>query len=271
MTAAVVKKLTCRQPYHGTALFAFLEGRTVAGLECVDGASYRRRIGRDAWVEARLAKNHIRAAIPAAASADAADIKVRLGRLFDVAADASAIDAQLAKAPRLAASVAALPGLRVPGVWDAYEGAVRAILGQQVSVARATALAGRLCERFGDGDFPAAEALAKADVASIGMTGMRARAIVAVAERVAAEGDEWLQDAATLRAGFAAIAGVGPWTTEYAAMRVAHDPDAFPDSDWGVFKALGMKGAAARKWAEACRPWRAYATMHLWHGLAGQP
>lgn len=268
MSAAAVAKLPCRQPYHGAALLGFLKGRTIAGLECADDKSYRRRVGEDAWVEARLAKNHIRVSIPAAASADAAAIKARLARLFDVAADAPAIDAQLVKCPRLAASVAATPGLRVPGVWDAYEGAVRAILGQQVSVARATALALRLCERYGNGDFPPAEVLAKADIANIGMPGTRARAVVAVAERVAAEGDEWLQDAAALRAGFAAIAGVGPWTTEYAAMRVAKDPDAFPDSDWGVFKVLGVKGAAARKWAEGCRPWRAYATMHLWHGRA---
>ena len=271
MSAAVVAKLPCRQPYRGAALLGFLKGRTIAGLECADGTCYRRRVGEDAWVEARLAKNHIRVSIPAAASADAAAIKTRLARLFDVAADAPAIDAQLAKSPRLAASVAATPGLRVPGVWDAYEGAVRAILGQQVSVTRATALALRLCERYGDGDFPTAEVLAEADIANSGMPGTRARAVVAVAERVAAEGDEWLRDASALRTGFAAIAGVGPWTTEYAAMRVAKDPDAFPDSDWGVFKALGVKGAAARKWAEDCRPWRAYATMHLWHGRAGQP
>ena len=149
-------------------------------------------------------------------------------------------------------------------VWDPFEGAVRAILGQQVSVQRATVLAGLLCERFGDGAFPTPPALASAEVASIGMPGTRGLAVSAVARRTLAEGDAWLADAATLRAGFAAIRGLGPWTAEYAAMRVGRDRDAFPDSDWGVWKALGCKGAAARRWAEAYRPWRAYATMHLW-------
>ena len=150
------------------------------------------------------------------------------------------------------------------GSGSPFEGAVRAILGQQVSVARATVLAANLCERFGGGLFPSAEVLARAEVAAIGMPGTRGRAVSKVAERVADEGDAWLTKPDTLRSGFADIPGVGPWTTEYTAMRVARDPDAFPDTDWGVFKALGCKGRAAREWAEPCRPWRAYATMVLW-------
>lgn len=264
-------RLRWRPPYGGAALLGFLEGRTIAGVERIADGAYRRRIGEQAWVQAQLGEDGLLVTIPPAAIDRTADILERLRQLFDLAADPVAIDARLAKSCRLAAAVRAAPGIRVPGVWDAYEGAVRAILGQQVSVARATALATKLCERFGDGTFPEPTALAKADVASLGMPGARGRAVAAVAQRVATEGDDWLRDAGALRAGFAAIAGVGPWTTEYAAMRVAGDPDAFPDSDWGVAKALGARGAAARHWAEPWRPWRAYATMHLWQGLKQQP
>ena len=260
-------RLRWRPPYQGKALLAFLEGRTVDGLERVADGAYRRRVGKTAWAQARPTEDGLLVTIPSAASDRVAEMLERLRRLFDLAADSAAIDVHLAKIRQLQAAVRGAPGTRVPGVWDAYEGAVRAILGQQVSVARATALATRLCERFGNGEFPVPADLAKADVASLGMPGTRARAVTAVAQRVAAEGDDWLRDATALRAAFAAIAGVGPWTTEYAAMRVAADPDAFPDSDWGVVKALGMKGAAARRWAEPCRPWRAYATMHLWKSL----
>lgn len=264
-------RLRWHPPYQGEALLAFLEGRTIDGLERVADGAYRRRVGETAWVQARLAEDGLLVTIPSAAVDRVAGVLERLRHLFDLAADSAAIDARLAKCSRLAASVRAAPGTRVPGVWDPYEGAVRAILGQQVSVARATVLATKLCERFGDGGFPKPADLARADVASLGMPGTRGRAVATVAQRVVADGDDWLRDASALRSVFGAIPGVGPWTTEYAAMRVAADPDAFPDSDWGVVKALGMKGAAARRWAEPCRPWRAYATMHLWQSRRQQP
>ena len=215
-------------------------------------------------MQAELTDDVLQVSLPAVASPNAADLLARLRRLFDLDAYPAAIDAHLAQHPELAQRVAAAPGIRVPGVWDAFEGAVRAIIGQQVSVARATTLATKICERFGAGAFPSAEVLAKAEVAAIGMPGVRGRAVSAVAKRVADEGDAWLKDAEALRAGFSTIRGLGPWTTEYAAMRIARDPDAFPESDWGVFKALGVKGKPAREWAEPCRPWRAYATMLLW-------
>ena len=250
-------QLACRRPYHAAWVFSFLKGRAIAGLESVAERCYRRRVG-DAWVEAKLDGNVLAVSIPASAIDATADIPARLGRLFDLDADSAAIDAHLGPL------ASAAPGLRVPGVWDPFEGAIRAILGQQVSVRRATELARMLCERFGDGGFPTPPALASAEVAAIGMPGTRGLAISAVAQRTLAEGDTWLRDAAALRAGFAAIRGLGPWTAEYAAMRVSRDPDAFPDTDWGVWKVLGCKGAAARRWAAPYRPWRAYATMHLW-------
>ena len=257
-------QLPFSKPYNAAWVMPFLAGRAIDGIESVQRRRYRRRLTADACVQAELTDDVLRVSLPAVASTNAADLLTRLRRLFDLDADPAAIDAHLAQHPDLAPRVAAAPGIRVPGVWDAFEGAVRAIIGQQVSVARATTLATAICERFGDGAFPSAEVLARAEVAAIGMPGVRGRAVSAVARRVTDEGDAWLKDAEALRAGFSTIPGLGPWTTEYAAMRIARDPDAFPESDWGVFKALGVKGKPAREWAEPCRPWRAYATMLLW-------
>ena len=258
-------RLALRKPYCAERMVSFLKARALPAVESVTGATYLRKLSANASIAATLDNGCVRLRIPPPAIADTADILLRVRRLFDLDADAPVVDAHLARQPRLEALVRRAPGVRVPGVWDALEGTVRAILGQQVSVARAVALAQELCTRFGNGAFPTAPALAAADVAAIGMPGTRGRAVSAVAQRTLAEGDAWLQDAHSLRAAFRDIRGLGPWTAEYAAMRVGRDPDAFPDSDWGVLKALGVKGAAARSWAEACRPWRAYATMHLWH------
>lgn len=255
--------LPFQRPYHAAWVTTFLAGRAIAGVESVVGCRYRRRLLGGAWAEAELTDRGLRVDLPTTGP-DAVDAHKRFRRLFDLDAPAATIDAHLAEYPSLSERVGRFRGVRVPGFWDAFEGAVRAILGQQVSVSRATVLASALCERFGGGMFPSAAALASADVASIGMPGTRGRAVSMVAARVADEGDAWLKTPDSLRSGFADIPGIGPWTTEYTAMRVARDPDAFPDTDWGVFKALGCKGRAAREWAEACRPWRAYATMVLW-------
>ena len=255
--------LPFERPYHAAWVATFLAGRAIPGIESLHGLRYRRRLPDDAWVEAELTLEGLRVNLPTT-GVDARDARQRLRRLFDLGAPATVIDARLIEHPDLKDRIRRCRGVRVPGFWDPFEGAVRAILGQQVSVSRATVLAATLCERFGGGSFPSAEVLACADVAAIGMPGKRGRAVSNVAERVADEGDTWLTKPDTLRSGFADVPGVGPWTTEYTAMRVARDPDAFPDTDWGVFKALGCKGRAAREWAEPCRPWRAYATMVLW-------
>ena len=256
--------LAVRQPFNAPIFFSFLEGRVIPGIEAAGANFYWRRIGGDAWIEAALVEDELRIRIPPEAPERPSEFIARLRRLFDLDADPRIVDGHLAKHPTLAPLVHAKPGIRVPGVWDPFEGAVRAVLGQQVSVARARNLASALCERFGAGGFPDPQALADAEVAAIGLPGMRGRAIAAIAQRVVADGVEWLEDSESLRAGFLEIPGLGPWTAEYAAMRVSRDPDAFPDSDWGVVKALGVKGAPARRWAEPCRPWRAYAVMHLW-------
>jgi AraC family transcriptional regulator, regulatory protein of adaptative response / DNA-3-methyladenine glycosylase II len=173
--------------------------------------------------------------------------------------------------------------LRVPGAWDAFELAVRALLGQQISVKGATTLAGRLVRAFGaplahpDGDlthlFPTPAALADADVASIGLPRARAETIRRLALLVR-DGDLALgesSDEDEARAALAKIPGIGPWTIEYSAMRAFAAPDAFPSSDLGIGHALSRKDKrpSARdveRIAEAWRPWRAYAAMHLWSG-----
>ena len=264
----LVTSVPVTEPFNASILLSFLEGRVVPGIEAVTAGRYRRRIEGDVWIKAERIERGLQVRIPPQAGARAAEITARLRQIFDVDAKPGVIDRHLAKVPKLAALVHAEPGVRVPGVWDPFEGVVRAVLGQQVSVVRATQLAHLLCERFGAGGFPNAPALADAEVAAIGLPGMRGRAISAIARRVVDEGSGWLEDAESLRAGFQEIPGLGPWTAEYAAMRIGRDPDAFPDSDWGVVKALGLKGAAARQWAEPCRPWRAYAVMHLWRSLA---
>ena len=206
-------------------------------------------------------------------------------RLFDLSADPREINAILGADADLAEATAREPGLRVPGAWDGFELAVRAILGQQVSVASATGSAGRLAERYGEPLpapagavtrlFPTAARLARVDPAELRLPRARAAAIVALARAVAAgeltfepQGD--LDDAV---ARLTALPGIGEWTAQYIAMRALGEPDAFPAADLGLLAAARawMPDATARRLlarAEAWRPWRAYAAMHLWAQLS---
>lgn len=188
--------------------------------------------------------------------------------------DTARIDAALGTDPLLAPLVEARPGLRVPGAWDGFELAVRAVLGQQVSVAAGRGLAERLARRHGEpltapvGGlvrlFPTAGRLATAEIG--GMPASRVRALRALAGAVAGGlAIDERQELATVRAALLELPGIGPWTVEYVAMRALRDPDAFPSGDLVLRNALGgidAREALAR--AEAWRPWRAYAAMHLW-------
>src|SRR5437867_3353932 len=215
------------------------------------------------------------------------EVVERARRLFDLDADPVRIADHLARSPELAPLVARRPGLRVPGAWDAFELAVRAVLGQQVTVRGATTLAGRLVRAFGrpldraeDGLthlFPRPEALADTDLASIGLPRSRAATIRGLARAVARgelvlDASRGLEDAVARRA---AVPGIGAWTAHYIAMRALGEPDAFPAADLGLRRALGngagpLAPARVAERAEAWRPWRAYAAMHLWARLAGE-
>jgi AraC family transcriptional regulator of adaptative response / DNA-3-methyladenine glycosylase II len=201
----------------------------------------------------------------------------RCRRLLDLDADPVAISSQLGDHPALAPLVGARPGLRVPGCVDGFELGVRAIVGQQVSVAAARTVLGRLAAAYGeelteaDGGlthrFPAPEALAELDPGSLPFPRRRAEALRALARLVAA-GELHLDpgaDPEDTRARLMAIPGVGGWTASYIAMRALADPDVFLPSDIGIRHALARLGAGAdpRRW----RPWRSYAVMHLWRSL----
>jgi AraC family transcriptional regulator of adaptative response / DNA-3-methyladenine glycosylase II len=297
--APVVLKLPHRAPLAYAELLAFLARRAIPGVERVDGETYARTFavdGRAARLEVRRAQDDGFLLLSAwdVASADLYSVVTRVRRLFDLDADPHCVDGHLARDPRLAPSVRDRPGLRVPGAWDPFELAVRAILGQQVSVAGATTLSGRLVERFGTrvdgGDaglthvFPCPSVLADADVAAVGLPRARAEAIRGLA-RATAAGERPLERAD----GRIDLPGIGPWTEAYIAMRVGRDPDAFPAGDLVLRRALAAGGhdgdgadggddandgtpalseRAVQALSESWRPWRAYAAMHVWLGVS---
>jgi AraC family transcriptional regulator, regulatory protein of adaptative response / DNA-3-methyladenine glycosylase II len=209
-------------------------------------------------------------------------IIARLRRVFDLGADPLAIAAHLAKDPTLAPLVKARPGLRVPGAWDGFELAIRAVLGQQITVVAAARLAGRMVAAYGEPlsspsehlmhVFPRPEVIAAADLASLGMPRSRAAALSAIAAAAVADPHVFdancgLDDAVKrLRA----IRGVGEWTAQYIALRQLREPDAFPAADLGLLRAIagreGRKHSSSELLdrANAWRPWRAYAAQHLW-------
>ena len=255
-------------PYGWTSMMRFLAPRAIPGVEQVTPERYSRTIRVDGGfgrieVTQEPDANHLIARIESDRVRLLARIAARLRRMFDTAAPISDIESQLSTDPRLRPLIAAQTGLRVPGAWDDFELAVRAILGQQVTVKGATTLAGRIADRFGETTpygrvFPAAETLARADLAAIGLPRARAASIRAVAEAFASPTPP--ETVAELRK----LPGIGDWTAQYVAMRAFNEPDAFPAGDLGLAHAAGRDVA---KQAEAWRPWRAYAAMHLWMSL----
>lgn len=276
---AIRIRLALRQPYHREWLLDYLRGRAIAPLERVVGDTWIRQ-HHGIEIAATLEQDALALAIRGdPRGMRLADLLQRLRRVFDLAADPLLIDAQLGADPRLAASVREDPGLRVPGAWDPFELAVRAILGQQVSVAGATTLAGRLIAQFSDGmaGFPVAARLARESVdaiARIGLPGARAAALLGLA-RAVDEGRLVLSTGAPpeqLAGALRALPGIGPWTAQYIVMRALGHPDAFPAEDIVLRKALepgrtlSARELTAR--AEPWRPWRAYAVMVLWRETA---
>ncbi len=267
--------LAALEPFDGDGLVAFLAARAIAGVEAGDGGMYRRSLrltGGAAVVELSARTEGVACAVECADADDVDAAFAVAARLLDLDADPNAIARVLRRDPALRPLVTASPGRRVPGCVDGFEIGVRAILGQQVSVAAARTLAGRLVERCGEDGlrglrlFPSAAAVAGANLDNFGMPGARIRALQAFAGACAG-GLELTPavDVATTRAELLALPGIGPWTVEYIAMRALGDTDAFPATDLGVRKGIALLGGDADP--ERWRPYRAYAAVHLWSSL----
>lgn len=280
-------ELSFRPPYDWDALAAFLGARAIAGVESVDARGYRRTARvvhgsrEDAgWIEIAPARRKpaLRVSVSASLARALPPVLARVKALADLACSPSEV------ARSLGALATHRPGLRVPGAFDGFEVAVRAILGQQITVAAARTLAGRFAAAFGEPIetpfaalttlFPPAARIAAVppgEIARLGMPATRARTLVALAAAVAGGELELAPhvDVDATLAKLRALPGIGEWTAQYIAMRALAWPDAFPHTDYGVMKAMKLKDpkrvlAAAEAW----RPWRAYAVMHLWQSLA---
>jgi AraC family transcriptional regulator, regulatory protein of adaptative response / DNA-3-methyladenine glycosylase II len=278
-------RLRVQAPFAGATLLSFLGARAVPGIEALRGHTYQRSVlqpGGAAVVAMTPRPGHVDVRVSTEGSPDLEQLGERARRAFDLDADPMAIDAALSRDPAVAPLVARLPGIRVPGTFDGFELVVRAIFGQQVSVAGARTSLGRLVQTAGtplerpNGAvthlFPTAERVASLPPEAFGMPRARAETIRRVAELVA-RGELDLSGEAhpgeALRA-LGELPGIGPWTLGYVAMRALRDPDAFMAGDLGVrkgFEALGLPSAPQDllERAERWRPWRAYAVMHLWN------
>ena len=286
---AVTVKLSFRPPYDWEAMLSFLRARAIPGIEAVSSARYARTIAigdaHGVLVVEPAEENCLKATVRFANLKSLPAIIARARRVFDLAADPIAIGAHLSQDSLLAPLVAARPGLRVPGAWDGFELAVRAVLGQQITVPAATRLAGKIVLACGEtiADpaareqglthlFPTPQQLIRADLSTIGLPKPRRMALASLAAAVAADplifGPRRSLEAAVTQ--LRSVAGIGEWTAQYIAMRELREPDAFPATDVGLLRAirdrLGARLAPSEllAHAERWRPWRAYAALHLW-------
>ncbi len=279
-------ELSFRPPYDWPAMMSFLRTRAIAGVEMFDGSCYCRTArvtsqGKDhvGWVEIGLPlkKSALNVMVSSSLARVLPPLLGRIKTLMDLSCNPTEVAGVLGKLAQRR------PGMRVPGAFDGFEIAVRAIIGQQVTVAAARTIAGRLAAALGDPIatpfetlttvFPSAARVADVAVdfiAQLGMPAARARTVIALA-RAVAEGDLILTphtDFDSTLERLRLLPGVGEWTAQYIAMRALAWPDAFPHTDLGVMKALKEKDARrVLEAGEAWRPWRAYAVMQLWHSL----
>ncbi|MGI6879518.1 AlkA N-terminal domain-containing protein [Microbacterium sp. gxy059] len=274
--------LPVREPFDAPGLFRWMASRAVAGVEEADDASFSRtlRLARgSAWFRVR-ADDGVRLTAHLQDLRDLGSLIGRVRRLFDLDADPVAVDAALSAHPELAPLVAAAPGARVPGAADPGEMLVRAMVGQQISVASARTLLGRLADRLGErleiaGEertlFPTPEAIAERGRDALRGPARRVDAIVGAAAALA-DGSLSLtgaEDAAEQRAALLALPGVGPWTADYVRMRVSGDPDVLLTGDLALRQGAARAGIpdsprALAAWGERLAPWRSYAAIRLW-------
>jgi AraC family transcriptional regulator, regulatory protein of adaptative response / DNA-3-methyladenine glycosylase II len=289
---ALSVRLGFRPPMAWPLLLKFLADRAIPGVESVEADRYWRatRIGRGkgqstGWinVERVEGENALRVEVSFSLARHLPSLLARIKNLFDLDAHPQLIDARLGDDKRLREMVKRHSGLRLPGAFDGFEMAMRAVLGQQISVAAARTIAGRITEAFGEPvETPnprlsrasvSAASLSQAGVADLtrlGLTGKRAECLITLASAVA-EGEVRLEPGVDVEATIERLKqlpGIGDWTAQYIAMRALRWPDAFPYSDLGLRKALGETSSKRiLEIAENWRPWRAYALMHVWNGL----
>lgn len=291
--APITLMLGYRPPYDWHSILSFLDARAIPGIDHCQGGTYTRTIeisGRHGILSVRndAAKHTLLAELRIGEIVNLLPIVQRLRILFDLDADPDAANDVLSADPGLAPLVARAPGLRLPGSWDTFELIVRAILGQQITVAAARTIATRLVERYGkplavqqnlpfDNPrlFPDCHALATADIQAIGMPGRRAQTLRSFAQAVA-DGTLNLDpsvDGDTLSRQLLAINGIGKWTVGYVQLRAIKDPDIFPPGDIALLRAAQALGIAQtqpqlQQASQAWQPWRATAVAHLWRSLA---
>jgi AraC family transcriptional regulator of adaptative response / DNA-3-methyladenine glycosylase II len=294
-TADAAEGLRCqlefRPPFAWQRLLDYLRLRAIPGVEMVDATHYRRTVSIgdiQGWIAVSLAKNVNALSVeiaPSLAPVIGAVI-VRVKRLFDLGAVPHAVSAHLSQDALLANVVHRIPGLRVAGAFDGFELAVRAVLGQQVSVKSATTLAGRWAQAFGvpiatpypelNRLTPSAQRMASVaadEISALGIVGARARCLSLLAPAVL-ERRVVLTFAPNVEDQIEALMrlpGIGPWTAQYIAMRALHWPDAFPSGDLMLQRAANVNQRQLQKLAESWRPWRAYATHYLWQSLGASP
>jgi AraC family transcriptional regulator of adaptative response / DNA-3-methyladenine glycosylase II len=283
-TEEVVLRLAYRPPYDWTHMHDFLATRALAGVERVDGRAYARTVSCEGGhalirVRALAGEDALELRVAGAPSAALLQLSSVARRVFDLAADPARIGLELATDPLIGPLVRRRPGLRIAGAWDPFECAVRAVLGQQVSVAAGRTFTTRLVAQAGepirsgvDGLthlFPTPARVAAADLTALGITRTRAATLYALARAVLERRVDFGAAAEELTAALTALPGIGPWTAHYVALRALGEPDALPTGDLVLRRmAAPGKGALsvrelderARQW----RPWRGYAVMHLW-------
>ncbi len=287
----VVLRLAFRPPYDWPHVHDFLATRAIPGVERVDVRGYARTVVSD--------EGHAIVCVRELEGEDALELRVRgaapsalfqhssaARRAFDLAADPARIAIAFQADPLIGPLVKRRPGLRIPGAWDAFECAVRAVLGQQVSVAAGCTLAARLVARVGrpieggaDGLthlFPSPAALAVANLDGLGITGARIGALHALARAMSEGKLDFGAPLEEVTAALVALPGFGLWTAQYVALRALGEPDAFPSADLVLRRMAAEGGApltarALEERAEPWRPWRGYAVMHLWRAAGDVP
>ena len=284
-------KLPVRMPFDWTTLLEFFSARAVPGVEAIDGDRYLRTVtidGEPGAIELRPQEGCVLLTMHGVGTQSILAAVQRCRETFDLDAPVREIAGVLSRDALLARLLDRNPGVRVPGAWDGFELAVRAVLGQQISVKAATTIAGRIARTYGEPLaingfpglshlFPVPERLARARFSNTGLTRGRAATLRRLAQSVV-DGSlcfDVSQDPAAFRASLLAIAGIGEWTADYIAMRALKNPDAFPTADLGLLRAFDRPGrnrirpVELEKISQRWRPWRAYAALLLWGSAPG--